>query len=348
MTQLLPRDLPDYEFLDLTGPSLPRSGRGPVLALGVFDGVHLGHRSLLGAGLDMARRDGRSLWALTFWPHPEQVLRPTQAPRGFLLSTLEEKIRLLSLAGAAKVLIVRFSREAADLQADEFVRRTLVDGLSASGIIVGFNFTFGRGGRGNPPLLRRLGRNVGLKVAVHPAVRLGADVVSSSSVRESLARGDVERAGLLLGRTFSLSGPIVAGEGRGRTLGFPTANVAFPTDLAVPAAGVYVCSVAKEAPASLGPSLQVALPAVANIGFRPTFSGATVGTSFPALEVHVLSGVVPGYGTGIRVYFHAQLRAERRFAGAADLAVQIGRDRDRAAAFFGLDNPAGGDLGGRA
>jgi len=340
----MPQHPPEYTPIDLTGPALAGlaralgdpPGRGPVLAIGVFDGLHLGHRSLLEAGLDMARRRGGPLGVLTFWPHPEQVLRRDGGAQLLLLSTLEEKVRLLGLAGAEKILVLRFTREAAGMEAEEFVSRALVAGLAPVGIVIGFNFTFGRGGRGDPALLRRLGQAVGIEVAVHPAVRVDRDVVSSSAVREALAQGDVERAGLLLGRPYSLCGPVVSGAGRGRKLGFPTANVAFPAELASPAHGVYVCSVLPASAATLRPDLGVALPGVANIGIRPTFAGPPVARPNPGLEVHVLAGAPPTYGDEIRVFFHRRLRPERRFAGSGQLAEQIARDRAKAGTFFGL------------
>lgn len=357
----MPQHPPEYTPIDLTGPALAGlaralddpPGRGPVLAIGVFDGLHLGHGSLLEAGLDMARRRAGPLWVLTFWPHPEEVLRGDGGTQLLLLSTLEEKVRLLGLAGAEKVLVLRFTREAAGMEAEEFVSRVLVAGLAPAGIVVGFNFTFGRGGRGDPALLRRLGQAGGIEVAVHPAVRVDRDVVSSSAVREALARGDVERAGLLLGRPYSLCGPVVLGAGRGWKLGFPTANVAFPAELASPAHGVYVCSVLPASAATLRPDLGVALPGVANIGIRPTFAvppvaetgaegggnvtgGGGVARPTPGLEVHVLAGAPPTYGDEIRVFFHRRLRPERRFAGSGQLAEQIARDRAKAGTFFGL------------
>ncbi len=320
----------------------------PVLAVGVFDGVHLGHRSLLRTAAAEAGRRGAPVVALTFWPHPEAVLGRSPAA-SFLLSTLEEKVALLRQAGAERVLILRFDRQVAATSPEHFVAGLLEGGVGPQAIVVGFNFTFGRGGLGDPALLAKLGRTRGLDVIVHPAVRLEGEVVSSSGVRSALAAGAVERAGLLLGRPYSLSGPVRRGAGRGRKLGFPTANVSFPPELISPAPGVYICSVARRPGARLNPPPGETLPAVANIGWCPTFTASASAaegkrSSSPgamSLEAHVLAGQAPDYGEEVRVFFHQRLRSEVRFPGPAELAAQIGVDRAAAAAYFGL-GPARG------
>lgn len=304
----------------------------PVVAVGVFDGVHLGHRSLLQRARAEADRRQAPLWALTFWPHPETVVGRRDSDVGFLLSTLEEKAGLLRAAGADRVVALDFNATAAEVDAADFFSRCLVRGLQAGGIVVGFNFTFGRGGSGGPALLEALGRSQGIPVVVHPAVRLDGEVVSSSSIREALRAGDVERAGLGLGRPYSLAGPVEPGAARGRRLGFPTANVAFPAEKAAPASGVYVCAVSRGEGFAAGAAL--AQPAVANLGVSPTFAGAGAPNS-PRLEAHVLDGQPPGYGEMVRVYFLKRLRAERRFDNSEELVAQIARDRVAALGYFG-------------
>lgn len=331
----------DIDAKDVARPAAP-PGEGPVVAIGVFDGLHLGHQNLLRAGLSMARTRSLPLWALTFWPHPEEILRglgrvPERAAErvpGFLLTTLDDKLHLLGLCGAEKVLVLRFTREAASVSPEEFVSRTLATGVGASVVVVGFNFTFGQGGRGRPALLADLGRRAGMEVAVHPAVRLGGEVVSSTGVRAALDAGDVGRAAMLLGRPYSLAGEVRSGAGRGRKLGFPTANVAIPAELARPADGVYVCAVRRGPDPFLRIPEAEAAPAVANLGTSPTFASGDA----PAprrLEVHLLAGDPPGYGEPVRVFFLKRLRPERRFPGPDELAAQIRADRAAARAFFG-------------
>lgn len=312
----------------------PEEGEGPVLAIGVFDGVHLGHRSLLQTAADQARHRRASFWALTFWPHPEAVLWP-ERPGRLLLSTLQEKVLLLRQAGASRVLVLTFDRAAAAVSPRDFVSTALTGGIRPQAVVVGFNFSFGRGGKGTPSLLQELCRADGIDVWVHPAVRLDGEAVSSTAVRAALVAGNVERAGLLLGRPFSLAGRVETGAGRGRRLGFPTANVALPGELACPAPGVYVCSVASSAEAALNPPVSQALPAVANIGVCPTFTAST-GSPPLRLEAHVLAGAPPTYGDEVRVLFHQRLRPEMRFAGPTELAAQIAADRAKARAYFGL------------
>jgi len=317
--------------------SVAPSRRAPVLAVGVFDGVHIGHRSLLEAGSREALEHGAPLWVLTFWPHPEVVLGRTKGEH-FLLTTLPEKVSLLRQAGASRVLALAFDRDVAAASPEEFVDRVLAERIQPHTVTVGYNFSFGRSGAGTPSLLRELCRRRGIRVIVHPAVRLGGEVVSSTAVRNALGAGDVERAGLFLGRPYSLAGRIEPGAGRGRRLGFPTANVALSPELVHPAPGVYVCSVGVGSEAALDPSPGRTLPAVANLGSAPTFVSAT--GSALKLEVHCLTGKAPDYGEQARVYFHARLRPEKKFAGPAELAAQISADRSQAEAFFGLTRPS--------
>ena len=315
------------------------SGTRPVLAIGVFDGVHLGHQSLLSAGLGLARRLGAPLWVLTFWPHPEEVLRRQgggrEAPGGFLLSTLPEKVRLMRLAGAERVLVLRFTAEAAAVGPEDFFRHVLVSGVRPGALVVGFNFTFGRAGRGNPGLLGALARAEGVEMLVHPAVRVAGEPVSSSAVRGALATGDVEKAAGLLGRQYSLAGPVEKGAGRGRGLGFPTANVALPPGQAIPAPGVYFCSVLPSGEAVPRLPAGGGFPAMANLGRAPTFAESDAAAPL-RLEAHVLEDPPPAYGDVVRVFFQRWLRPERRFGGRDDLVAQLRRDQAAARAYFGL------------
>jgi len=306
----------------------------PVAAIGVFDGVHVGHRSLLRRGLVLARERKAPLVAVTFWPHPDRVVR-RDGGKGGLLTTLGDKAALLQAAGAQRVLALKFTEQVAAVEPEPFFTETLVETLGCQAVVVGFNFTFGRGARGDAALLAELGKAAGVEVIIHPAVRIRGQVVSSSAVRQALREGDVERATLLLGRPHSLVGTVSRGYGRGQSLGFPTANVEYPGEVLCPATGVYVCSLAR---GDVAPDdLSQALPSVANLGFRPTFAPPDGEGTPPGLEVHVLAGEPPGYGERVRVFFHRRLRAERTFSSPEELAAQISRDRERALAFFGVD-----------
>lgn len=305
----------------------------PVAVIGVFDGVHVGHKSLLKKGLVLARERRAPLVAVTFWPHPDRVVRRSGG-KGGLLTTLDEKATLLRAAGAQRVLALKFTEQVAAVEPEAFFTGALVEALGCQAVVVGFNFTFGRGARGDALLLAELGKTAGVEVVVHPAVRIRGQVVSSSAVRQALREGDVEGAALLLGRPHSLVGTVSRGRGRGQTLGFPTANVEYAAEVLCPATGVYVCSLAR---GDVAPDdLSRALPSVANLGFRPTFTSSEGARTAPGLEVHVLAGEPPVYGERVRVFFHRRLRAERTFSGPEELAAQISRDRDRALAFFGL------------
>lgn len=316
-------------------PGLPGVGSGsrPVLAIGVFDGVHVGHQSLLRNALQMAGGLGAPLWVLTFWPHPEDLLAGAGKDGRSYLATLEDKVRLLKSAGADEIVVLHFTRRTADIAPEDFVKGTLARRLAPRAVVVGFNFTFGRRGRGTPGLLRDLGTAVGIEVVVHPAVKLDGEVVSSSSVRASVQRGDLQRAGLLLGRPYSLAGPVERGAGRGRGLGFPTLNVAVPDRVIYPAGGVYACAFHDSADAVLALAPGSWRPAVANVGTAPTFTASDPDAPVK-VEVHMLSGEPPSRGDPVRVSFMRRLRPETRFSGPEELRSQIARDCDEARRYF--------------
>jgi len=348
-----PQTIPGLTFIDVAGrhagaapgeaaSHLDEGGPCPVVAMGVFDGIHLGHRSLLERAFAEARARRAPFWVLTFWPHPATVVGPAPS-RGYLLTTLQEKVGLLRDVGADRVVGLRFTPQAAAVEPEEFFRGTLQPRLAPQVLVVGFNFSFGRGGRGNPALLKELAGRAGVEVIVHPAVRVSGEVVSSSAVRKALADGNVEKAGFLLGRPHSLAGPVERGAGRGRKLGFPTANVDYPPEAAGPAPGVYVVAVQRGLDPR--PDLRDAQPGVANIGTCPTFTGEAGPVTGKAgrLEVHLLAPErPPAYGEPLRVFFLRRLRAERRFASPEELADQIRRDCDEAFVFFGMKAGATG------
>lgn len=275
--------------------------------------MHVGHRRILVEMVEEAKSAGALPVMLTFEPHPEAVMRPGAAPP--LLTDHFEKARLIAEIGVEEMAVLGFTRELAAIGADDFITRILYPRLQPRRVFVGFNFTFGRGGRGNPGLLQDWSGKLGFRLDVFPPVTVGDRVVSSSAVREDLLAGNVGRAATALGRAFSLSGFVVRGEGRGRRLACPTANIAIAPGLCLPLSGVYAAAVEIEGEIRA---------AVVNIGSRPTFTGGAVGP--PVVEAHVLDFCGDLYGSRITVHFLDRLRAERKFAGADALSRQIRAD----------------------
>lgn len=291
---------------------VPPHPRGRAISVGVFDGVHRGHRRLFAELLQYCARRGLEATAVTFEPHPLAVLRPDEAPPR--LSSLPERVELLREVGVGRVVVLPFTPELSRFTPREFARSVLAEGLGAKAVFEGPNFRFGHRGAGDMEVLRRLGAEFGFEVhAVAPVVEGGA-VISSSLVRALLQEGDVAAAGRCLGRPYRVSGRVGEGARRGRQLGFPTANVAVETDRAMPARGVYAVFARTRAG---GPRCG----GMANLGTRPTFDGERL-----ALEVHLFEGGEDLYGRMVEVEFIARLRDERRFAGPAELVEQLRRD----------------------
>lgn len=279
-----------------------------LLVIGNFDGVHLGHRAVLDRALREARVQDLAPSVLTFDPHPAVVLGREAPP---MLTLHEDKVRLLSrLDPALEVVTWRFTPELAASSPEEFAREVLVRALSARIVVVGQNFRFGRGRSGDLAVLGRLGEELGFSARSEPLQGDAEGPYSSTRIRQALDAGDVAGASALLGRDHFVSGTVQAGDGRGKQLGFPTANLA-GIAVAVPGDGVY----AGLADFGEGPRL-----AVMNIGTRPTF------TQGRAFEVHVVSGAPDLYGQKLTVHFHARLRATQRFAGIPELTAQIAAD----------------------
>jgi riboflavin kinase/FMN adenylyltransferase len=288
-----------------------RGLEGWALALGNFDGVHLGHQALFAEAL----RHGPAA-ALTFHPHPGKVLQPELAPK--LITLLPRKLELFEACGLQAAVVQPFTREYARTSPHEF-EASLLDELGARHLVVGADFTYGAARGGSVDTLREAAAARGAQVHVVPPVTVDGVVVSSSHVREYILEGRVSAAWLLLGRPFDLDGTVVSGQGRGRGLGFPTANVDTSNELR-PAPGVYALRVLLlEEPQ--GPWR----PGVANIGVKPTFGGSEV-----TIEAHLLDFTGDLYGKQLRVQFLERLRPEQRFGSAAELAGQIKRDIEAA------------------
>jgi len=287
--------------------------KGSSLCLGNFDGVHRGHRALF----DEARAHGPVV-AVTFSPHPGKVLKPDLAPR--CIGTYARKLELLEECGVAATIVQPFSVEYAKTTPAAF-EAALFDGVGAKHVVVGYDFTYGAGRAGTLETLQAAAAQRGAGLSVVPAVTVDGVVVSSSKIREYILEGRVEAAALLLGRPFDLDGLVVPGAGRGRTIGFPTANIDTPNELR-PAAGVYAVRV-RDQGATPGPWFGGA----ANIGVKPTFGGTEV-----TIEAHLFDFEGDLYGKKVRVQFLERLRGEKRFGSASELAGQIARDLEAARA----------------
>ncbi len=286
------------------------------LAIGMFDGVHLGHRAVIGAALDAARRDGGQVAVLTFWPHPSIFFRASEPAR--LLMTPEIKTAVLGSLGIDAVITQRFTPEFAALPAEEFLPYLRERLPQLAGIHVGENWRFGRGRQGDATLLRREGERLGVQVVTLPRLAQGGQPVSSTRIRALLTAGELSEANALLGRPYFAEGVVIPGKKLGRTLGFPTLNLAWIPDLR-PRYGVYQVRVAGEK--SVGP-----LRGVANYGVRPTVEQATE----PRLEIHLLDDCPFGEGDRLRVEWLAFIRPEQTFASLSELKAQILRDKTAA------------------
>jgi riboflavin kinase/FMN adenylyltransferase len=294
----------------------PRSWPRPAVAVGNFDGVHRGHQALVAQAVADARASQGTAVVLTFDPHPSRVLAPERAPATIM--TLEQKAERLGGLGVDRVAVLPFTPSLAAQTATDFAHRVLQQALQATTVVVGAGFRFGQGRAGDVALLRRLGRSLGFRVhGMRPVFHQGAPI-SSSRVREALARGDTAGAAEMMGRPFAIDGLIARGEGRGRTLGIPTANIT-PVNEMLPGNGVYACWL------RVGGPDQPIWPAVANVGRRPTFGGTET-----TVEAHVIDVDEEMYDRPARLAFQSRLRAEETFPGAAALVAQIRRDIVRA------------------
>ena len=298
------------------------SGFGPsVAAIGNFDGVHLGHQEILSAAVAEARSLGARAVAVTFDPHPDQFLRPAEAPR--LLTPVPERLRLLSFTGIDAVVLLRFDAALASLPAREFARGVLVDALGVRGVHEGGNFRFGHRAEAGVAELEAFGEEFGFAVCIHSPVKSRGLEVSSSAIRECIAAGDVTRARWMLGRPFAVRSTQARGRGIGTRLLVPTVNLAAYDGL-LPAFGVYVTRL-KVA----GRSFQ----AVTNVGNRPTFGEASF-----AVESHILDfePMELGEETPIELEFLVRLRGEIEWPSPEALKTQIMRDIGAAKRYFRL------------
>ncbi|MBE3134429.1 MAG: bifunctional riboflavin kinase/FAD synthetase [Acidobacteria bacterium] len=296
----------------------PARWRDPALALGNFDGMHRGHAKLIERVARVASERSLTPVVLIFDPHPTRIVRPEKAPP--LLMTEAQKLEALEHAGMHGVAIVRFTPEIAHWEPEMFVRSVLVDWLHVGEVWVGANFLFGHDRSGNFSLLRQLGARLGFKAEKIDPVRYKEFVVSSTRIRRLIAEGRVDEAAALLGHHYFVDGTVVHGDARGRTLGYPTANLQSANEL-LPPHGVYATMV------SLGSTIH---PSITNVGVRPTF-----GAGLPAvIETFLFDFDGDLYGSAVRLWFVQRLRDERTFDTVEALLVQIKADCARARALF--------------
>ena len=283
-----------------------------MLTIGNFDGVHRGHQALIRTVVERARAQGTTATALTFDPHPQELLRPGSEPRP--ITTMAERVAIIGSLHLDRLVIAPFTRELAEVEAEDFVVRYLLGSLGMAEIYVGSNFGFGHGKRGDVALLQRMAGEHGFHAQVVDQVTDEGTMISSTRIRQLLSQGDLEAANLELGRPYFLQGVVVAGEGRGSTIGIPTANLSCERPCLLPH-GVYAVEAEAQGERFVG---------ALNFGLRPTFDG-----SAPSLEVHLLD--FPGGSLldhRLRVDFHFRVRAEQRFESADALVAQIRADLD--------------------
>ena len=298
--------------------ALERPLRRPVLTIGNFDGMHVGHRAIMKTVLSRARDLGGEAVVYTFDPHPRKVLRPDRAPQ--LLTTLEQKLELLEEIGIDVAIVEPFDRAFAVIPPEDFIREYIHRRVRPLEVYVGYDFHFGRDREGSMRLLTETGPRLGFSVMIIPEVTIDGRDVNSSRIRELLAEGDVSEAERLLGRPFRTRGQVVAGMKRGRALGFPTANLA-PENEVLPQAGVYAgwLRFLDEG----DPMAGVDVPAVTNVGVRPTFQDDNARC---IAEAHLIDFSGEIYGRWVDLSFERRLRRERAFSGADALKQQIQLD----------------------
>ena len=309
---------------------VPASARGGVITIGNFDGVHLGHRAVIGAARQIAADMDVPLGAVTFEPHPRRYFQP-ELPT-FELTPLRGKMRQLDLLGIETVRLVHFDESVATAPPEQFVDQFIVEGLEARHVVVGYDFVFGRGRSGNVELLTKLGADHGFAVtSIDPVKIEGGQVYSSTNIRNSLASGDPLAAANLLGRCWEIEAKVITGDQRGRTIGFPTANLSID-EYIEPAIGVYAIWAGIEKPEGT-----VWCTGCANIGRRPTFGGEKV-----VVEAHLFDFAEDIYDQPLRVALVEYLRPEKKFSGIDELQAQITDDCQSARSL--LESISPGDL----
>lgn len=313
----------DKVFNSLAAASALADRRPLHLAIGMFDGVHLGHKAVIDSAVRSARRSGGVAAVLTFDPHPSRLFRPEDPVR--LIMDRERRVAALLALGVAAVIVQPFDHAFAAIEAEALLPHLRASLASLHTVYVGENWRFGRGRRGDVAMLVAEAKKLGLHVVSAPRINGDGDPISSTRIRALLTEGRIDAANVLLGSAYASDGVVTGGKRLGRAIGFPTLNIPWTPDLN-PRLGVYVVSV-ERADGGGAPRR-----AVANYGLRPTVELA----SAPQLEVHVLEDCPYGVGDALRVEWLAFLRPEQKFSGIDALRAQIERDREAARAWFGM------------
>ena len=287
------------------------SARPTAVAIGNFDGLHRGHAAVIDAMMGAARENDLLPSVLTFEPHPRRFFAPSLP--NFRIERLGDKLRRLKSAGVERVVMPRFNAAFSRISAEAFLETVLARNLQAKAVVTGDDFAFGHQRRGDRAMLHAWGASHGVTIITLPPVKVGVDICSSSAIRAAITAGDMAQAAALLGHPYRLTGRVVHGQQRGRTIGFPTANVALPPNLLLPAYGVYAVRAMVHGEWHDG---------VANFGIRPTVTNDAA----PTLEVHLLTGADDLYGARMEVQWMARVRDEMRFDGIDALKQQITRD----------------------
>ncbi len=298
--------------------AIPHKFRGSVVLIGNFDGVHQGHKEVIGKAAQWARASEVPLVLITFEPHPRRYFRPKDPP--FSLTPLRSKMRHLSTLGLDLILLLHFDDKLSQKSAEDFARELLTEALEASRVVVGYNFVFGHKRKGDVSLLKSISRTHGFSVAeIEPVGTVGGEVYSSTLIREYLESGKPIRAAELLGRPFEIEGRVIPGDRRGVKIGFPTANISLG-DYIRPAFGVYAVHAGE-----VQGEKMVWHEGVANLGIRPTVDG-----SLPLLETYLFDFSDDLYGRHLRVRLIEYLRPERKFENLDTLSAQIAEDCESA------------------
>ena len=300
---------------------IPDDLKGSIVALGNFDGFHLGHQAVVGRAVQRAFHERRPAIVATFEPHPVRYFKPDVPP--FRLTTLDQRERLFSHAGADAMLVFEFNEKLRETSAEEFVTRLLSGKLGAAGVVTGDDFSFGKGRTGNVEVLNTLGSYSGIITETVAPVLVGGERVSSGRIRECLVAGDIGHATHLLSRDYAIEGIVQRGDQRGRELGYPTANLQL-ADYQRPKYGIYAVRVTLEDGREF--------PGVASLGVRPTFDPPQ-----ELLEAHLFDFDGDLYGQKIEVALHAYIREEKRFDGIEPLIAHMQEDEGKARHLLALD-----------
>lgn len=302
--------------------SIPELARlpGPLfLAVGVFDGVHLGHQAVISTSARHAQAETGTPVVVTFDPHPMKVLRPQDAPH--LLTATQHKIALIRNLGVAHLLIIPFEEQFAATEPEDFVQQLVTHSKPLREICVGHEWSFGKNRRGNLDLLKKLGSRSNFNVVGIPPIKMNGEIVSSTAIRQAVETGDLKRAAEMLGREYTILGTVVKGDNLGSKIGFPTANLSAHSEQ-FPPNGVYLAEATIDG---------AQYPGVINLGYRPTVS---IGQSQRVLEIHLLDFNREIYGKDIDVRFISYLRPEKKFENIEALTAQIGADVQQARNFL--------------